>query len=378
MIYLDNSATSRFKPQCMFDAMFQQLKTSSNPGRAGHNDSIDIGIKIFETRAFIKQMLNCNEEFEVIFTPNCTEALNLALRGFLPQRTNGRFDVITTANEHNSVLRPLYQIQHNSLHTNVIVVKPQFDGVISPRDIEEKITPYTKLICVCHTSNVTGATSDIEAIGAIANKHGVAFLVDCAQSLGHQKIDMSACHIDFLACAGHKGLHGCQGTGFLVFNKKHSLSPIMFGGTGTNSQSLLQPDIPPECFESGTLNSAGIIGLGASAKWTMENINQISLNLRYLSGELLYGLKQMRNISLYTYNNNGVISFNYGKLSSTDLGDFLNERDIAVRCGLHCAPLIHKHLGTFERGTVRASIGYNNNINDIKALLSAIEELEKQ
>ena len=202
-------------------------------------------------------------------------------------------------------------------------------------------------------------------------------MVDGAQSLGHTAIDIAQANVDFLAGAGHKGLHGPQGTGFLIYNTQYSLLPLRYGGTGTHSESLDQPAAPPEAYESGTVNSAGIIGLGASAQWTYQNLAKITLNCRYLTGELLYGLKQIRNVKLYSSQTNGVVSFNFKDYYSTDIGDYLNDRDIAVRCGLHCAPLIHTRLGTLESGTVRVSVGYNNSIKDVHALLMAIDALNK-
>lgn len=374
MIYLDNAATSKFKPRVMFDAMFAQLSNSSNSGRGGHNDSIDTAIKIFEARNTIKEFINCPSEYEIIWTANCTEALNLAILGYLQQFHQEKINVITTVNEHNSTLRPLFHLR-NSQNIDIKVIPAELDGSISPAKISDAIDKDTKLICVNHISNVTGGMTDIGQIGKIARMKGVPLLVDCAQSLGHCTVDIRAENIDFLACAGHKGLHGSQGVGFLVYNTKHSLTPLKFGGTGTHSDSLTQPNDPPEAFESGTLNAPAIIGLGASVDWTAKNFDSINLNIRYLTSELIYGLKSIKGITLYTSQNHGVVSFNYKDYLSSDLGDICNENNIAVRCGLHCAPLIHKHLGTLERGTVRASIGYNNNISDINSLLNLIKNI---
>lgn len=376
MIYLDNAATSRFKPRAVFDAMFARLTNSANPGRGGHNDSIDAGIAVYEARAALKKIFHASERHELIFTSNCTEALNVALIGYLSNFRGQKINVVTTSNEHNSVLRPLYFLK-NAIHIDIIVVKPQFDGTIDPHDVARAITPDTKLICVNHISNVTGAPADIEAIGAIARHANVPFLVDAAQSAGHLSIDIEQANISFLACAGHKGLHGVQGTGFLIADREIKINPIKFGGTGTDSNSLVQPTELPEGFEAGTVNTAGIVALAAGAEWTNDNLGQVNLHTRYLTGELLYGLRSFRQAVLYSKHNTGVVSFNFGNFTSTDLGDLLNDRDIAVRCGLHCAPLIHRHLGTFERGTVRVSIGYNNTIADVKALLGALEDVAR-
>ncbi len=377
MIYLDNAATSRFKPRRMFDEMFKQLSYSANPGRGGHNDSIDTAIKIYDTRSMLKSLLGCDKRHELIFTSGCTEACNLAIFGYLLNFKNQHIDVIYTSNEHNSVARPLYCLKSQS-DVNLIEITPDGDGNISPSNIASAITADTKLICVNHISNVTGNMTDIFEIGKIAKSRNVAFLVDTAQSLGHVSVDVAENNIDFLVCAGHKGLHGPQGTGFLVYDTRHNLLPIRYGGTGTHSESLEQPTAPPDAYESGTVNGAGIIGLGASAEWTHQNLAKISLNSRYLTGELLYGLKQIRNVKLYSSQTTGVVSFNFKDYSSTDIGDYLNDRDIAVRCGLHCAPLIHRQLGTLESGTVRVSVGYNNSIKDVHALLKHIDDLNRQ
>ncbi len=374
MIYLDNAATSRFKPRCMFDEMFKQLSYSSNPGRGGHNDSIDTAIKIYDTRQLLKKLLNCDDKYELIFTSGCTEASNLALIGYLLNFKGRKCDVIITSNEHNSVARPLYHLK-DSIGINIIEITPDENGIISPISVKNAITGDTKLICANHISNVTGNITDIGDIGKIAKAHNIPFFVDTAQSLGHIKLDIQENNIDFLVAAGHKGLHGCQGTGFLVYNTKYKLYPIKFGGTGSHSESLIQPDVPPDAFEAGTVNSAGIVGLGASASWTYQNLPKISLNTKYLTSELIYGLKQIKNIKLYSVHNSGVVSFNYKDFPSTDIGDYLNEHDIAVRCGLHCAPLIHKQLDTLDSGTVRVSIGYNNSISDIHAILTLIDKL---
>ena len=376
MIYLDNAATSRFKPRCMTETMIKELNCSSNPGRGGHKDAINAAEKIFGARSLIKKLVGASERYEVIFSSGCTQLINFAILGYLQNFVGQNIDVIATSNEHNATLRTLF-FAKNSIRVNIIEVKPQFDGSINPLDVSRAITADTRLICLCHVSNVTGSVSDIEAIGKIAKKNNVALLVDCAQSLGHIPVDVTACNIDFLACAGHKGLHGPQGVGFLVWNTDKYLHPIAFGGTGTDSNDLKQPDTIPEGYEAGTVNCAGIIALAAATRWTMENLRQINLQERYLTAELLKGLKNNRNVTVYGSSNCGVVSFNYKHFPSTDVGDYLNSCNIAVRSGLHCAPWIHRFLGTIERGAVRVSIGYNNTIADVRALLLALQKLDK-
>ncbi len=373
MIYLDNAATSKFKPKCMFDAMFCQLGDSANPGRGGHNDSIDCAIKIDDTRACLKGIFGADENYNLVFTSGCTEALNLALFGYLSEGTGG--NVVTTVFEHNSVLRPLNRLLHKRTIDEIRYAAP-CDSAMSTtaNDIEKLTDANTRLIVVNHVSNVTGATADIEAIGAFAKSRNIPFLTDCAQSAGHKKIDVKKCNVSMLACAGHKGLHGSQGTGFLIFSKDVKIHPIRFGGTGTFGESLIQPEDAPEGLESGTMNTAGIIGLGEAAKWTYENFERINRHVAYLSSKTLYGLSGIKGVEVYTKTLSNVISFNISGADSSDVADFLNDNEIAVRNGLHCAPLAHRFLGTSERGTVRISIDYNNNAYHITRLLDVIEK----
>lgn len=376
MIYLDNAATTKFKPKCMFDAMFCQLSDSANPGRGGHNDSIDCAIKINDVRAVLKSLAGADEDYHLVFTSGCTEALNLAILGYLSNCPRG--NVVTTVFEHNSVLRPLNHLLEKGVIDGIKYASPADPSqCISAEDIEKLTDADTRLIVVNHVSNVTGATADIQAIGEFAKSRNIPFLVDCAQSMGHKRIDVKKCNISMLACAGHKGLHGSQGTGFLIFSKDVKLSPIRFGGTGTSSESLIQPEEAPEGFESGTMNTAGIIGLGAAAKWTFENFEQINRHIAYLSSQALYGLGKTDGVKLYTKTLSNVISFNIRDVDSSEVADFLNDNEIAVRNGLHCAPLAHAFLGTSAQGTVRLSIDYNNNAYHISRTLDVIEKFCK-
>lgn len=376
MIYLDNAATSKFKPKCMFDAMFSQLSDSANPGRGGHNDSLDCAIKINDTRSTLKALTGADDSYELVFTSGCTEALNLAILGFLSENTGG--NVVTTVLEHNSVLRPLNRLlQKKAIDEIRYASSSDPSANICAADIAALTDENTRLIAVNHTSNVIGATADIEEIGAFARSRNIPFLVDGAQSLGHKRIDVKKCNISMLACAGHKGLHGSQGTGFLIFSKDLKLHPIRFGGTGTASASLIQPEDAPEGLESGTMNTAGIIGLGAAAKWTYDNFEKINRHVAYLSSEALYGLSKIQGVKIYTKTLSGVISFNVKDIDSSEVADFLNDNDIAVRSGLHCAPLAHAFLGTSEQGTVRMSIDYNNNSYHISRCLDVIEKFCK-
>lgn len=376
MIYLDNAATSKFKPKCMFDAMFCQLGDSANPGRGGHNDSIDCAIKIADAREYLASAAGADDGYELVFTSGCTEALNLAIFGYLQSERGG--NAVTTVFEHNSVLRPLNKLLGDGVIDGIRYAEPSDPSHrISAGDIEKLVDGNTRLIVINHVSNVTGATADVEGIGAFAASRGIPFLVDSAQSFGHKKIDVKKCNISMLAAAGHKGLHGSQGTGFLIFSKDLKIKPIRFGGTGTFSESLAQPEEPPEGLESGTLNTAGIIGTGAAAKWTMENFAEINRHVAYLSSQMLYGLSKIPGIVVYTKTLSDVIAFNVGKVDSTDVADYLNDNDVAVRSGLHCAPLAHRFLGTEKQGAVRISIGYNNNAYHVSRTLEVLQKFCK-
>lgn len=375
MIYLDNAATSKFKPQSMIDAMNKELMNSANPGRGGHNDSIEAGIKIFNARKQIKSFFNAPDNYEVIFTKNCSEALNLAITGYLSSfRT--KVHVITSIYEHNSILRILFY--YSSIgKIDVSFIKPMsMSDNISIADIDILIRKNTKLIILTQMSNVTGDIIDIESAVKIAHSHGIPILIDTAQSAGHVPLDISLHSVDMIASAGHKGLHGPQGTGFLMLNTNTiKLSPFIFGGTGTQSDSMRQPASMPEGYEVGTLNTPGICGLTESVIWTYHNKQEINNVITEMSNKLYTSLSLRNDVKLYSKYPSPVISFNIGDFTSSEIGDYLNDNNIAVRSGLHCAPLIHKFLGTYTSGTVRVSIGYNNSMSDIDYLISVIDKL---
>lgn len=375
MIYLDNAATSRYKPQAVIDAFCKECSYSANPGRGGHDESFNAGLRVYNTRKIIKDALDIDDSYEVIFTSNCTEALNLGILGLLSEK-EGCPHVITTVCEHNSVLRPLHRLFRQG-KIELEILSPEVGCAISPNAVISALRDDTALVALNHVSNVTGVVCEVGEIGKVTRERQIPLLLDCAQSMGHCEIHMDDMGIDMLAAAGHKGLHGLQGTGFLAMKNDMRLVPLKYGGTGTNSESVDQPEVLPESLESGTLNTCGIVALGEAVKWTQENFNNLHHVYRYLSSELSYGLKQIKGIQLYSGYPSPVISFNVLDYSSTDVADYLNTLGIAVRSGLHCAPLMHKHLGTLQRGTIRASLGYNNTIFDIKKLLIAVENLVK-
>ncbi|HIU82760.1 MAG TPA: aminotransferase class V-fold PLP-dependent enzyme [Candidatus Faecicola pullistercoris] len=373
MIYFDNAATSRFKPKKSRRALLETYVNSANGGRGGHDDAVNAAVKTETARSILLENLGAAEGYDLIFTKNCTEALNLAVFGTVKKGGH----VITTVTEHNSVLRPLYELQRNKIIT-LSVINPDKNLTVRADMIERLITEETYMLAVSSMSNVTGVPSEISKTGKLARKYNLVYLADGAQSVPHVRTDMREQNIDLLACPGHKGLHGPQGTGFLIVRQGIALKPLLYGGTGTNSDSVYQPLTLPEGMESGTLNTAGIAALGEAAKWTFEHINKINARISLISNKILYGLKKMPGIRVYTPDgcHTGVISFNLNGLTSSEVGDILNEKyKIAVRTGLHCAPLMHNYLGTLESGAVRISVGYNNTLKDADLLLKAIGEI---
>ncbi|MBQ2713733.1 MAG: aminotransferase class V-fold PLP-dependent enzyme [Clostridia bacterium] len=376
MIYLDNSATTYPKPQSVINAVGEAFsKFGANPGRSGHSFSIKTAIRVAEVREKIASFFNAESPENVIFTSGSTEALNLAILGSVKKGGH----IICTSNDHNSALRPIFELEKQGL-VEVSVASPKSDDKLRLSDIMPLVKENTYLICTNHISNVDGMETDISEIGRYAYKNGILFLVDSAQSAGHKQIDMLKQHIDFLAVAGHKGLYGPMGVGALVVSSKVALRPIKFGGTGTFSQNLTQPLDIPEGFESGTLPVPNILGLGAGVDFAIINQQKICQKLDDYTTYLNYQLNEIPGVKVYTHpdNANGVIAFNVGEMPSTEVSDFLDEKfGIMVRSGLHCAPLKHKHLGTIDQGVVRASISYFTTYSEIQKFLRAISILAK-
>ncbi|MGN1208597.1 MAG: aminotransferase class V-fold PLP-dependent enzyme [Christensenellales bacterium] len=377
MIYLDNGATTNKKPFCVRWEVLKSCfkKNCANPNRSGYKISSELASKILNIRENLAKFFNCENVENVIFTSGCTEALNLAILG--THQKNGH--VITTIYEHNSVLRPLHELS-KTYHENLTILTPAESGKIDPQQFEKAITDKTYLVTCIFTSNVTGFTNEIEKIGEICKRHNVLFLVDCAQSAGHEKIDMQKMNIDFLSVAGHKGFYALTGVGaLLVSNKaKKFLKPLKFGGTGTQSNSPIQPTDFPDGFESGTCNVSGILSLGAGLKFVEKYQQKINNKIESLTEYLIKNLKTIDDIIIYPNNNrtSGVVSFNLKNIPSNEVGNFLSEKfDICVRTGLHCAPLVHKHFGTLDTGMVRVSLSYFNKKRDIDKLVYALKFL---
>lgn len=370
MIYLDNSASTLIKPKEVIKAVNESLlHYGANPGRSGHKASIKAAMEVENTRIKLSKLYNCPSSEDVIFTQNCTEALNLAILGSVKKGGH----IICTENEHNSVLRPLEHLKSLGL-INYSIAKQSDRIGLRACDIEPLIQENTYLVICNHISNVNGDKADIHGIGLLCKEKNLLFMVDGAQSCGHEDIDMNKSNINLLAFAGHKGFYAPQSIGGLLKNNI-SLEPIKFGGTGTNSLELIMPEASPERFESGTLSTPLIMGLSAGIDFTQANFREIKNRLDDLTTYLNYELSKLPVIS-YTQpeNSHGVLAFNVPNVHSNEVANYLDEKwNICVRAGYQCAPLKHKALGTLEQGVVRVSISYFNNFSEIQKLIMAIK-----
>lgn len=371
MIYLDNSASSLIKPKSVQKAVLSALtEYSANPGRSGHKQALKTAMMVEDVRTTVANHVGTTAE-NVIFTLNCTDALNIAILGsFQPDG-----HVVCTVNEHNSVLRPLEHLRQCSPSFSYSVAKQSGKLGITWQDIENQITDKTYLVVCNHISNVNGDVADIEKIGKNLKDRNILFLVDGAQGGGHFVYDMQKMNISMLALAPHKGFYGPQGVGCLALNGNVDLQPIRFGGTGTNSLELVQPNSAPERFESGTINTPAILGFGEGVRFVEENFNFIQEKMEDLTTYLHYELSKLP-IEIYTKteNTNGVFAFNVPDVDSTEVANYLNEKwGICVRSGYHCAPLKHKSLGTLDQGAVRVSLSFFNTYQEIEKLVMAIK-----
>ncbi|MDV4151104.1 aminotransferase class V-fold PLP-dependent enzyme [Clostridium sp. AL.422] len=377
MIYLDNAATSFPKPSKVYEEVLNCMKNyCANPGRGSHDMSIKSELKVMETRNLIAEIFNIKNPLNIVFTSNATEALNIAIRGLLKRGDH----VISTVIEHNSVLRPLTEI--SKIGIEVTLVSSDKAGYINPLDIKEEIKLNTKAIVVNHASNVLGSVQDINRIGKIAKKYGIVFIVDASQSAGSIKVDVDSDNIDLLAFPGHKGLLGPQGTGGLYIKEGINLKSFKAGGTGSNSNSIDQPNELPDKFESGTINTPGIAGLCEGVKFIKKiGIDNIYKEEMQLTEQLILELKKLNFIRIYgstsLKDRVSVLSFNIEGIDASVVGEELNDSEVAVRTGYHCAALIHKIIGTEYKGTVRVSPGCFNTPKDIDELIKNIIKIYK-
>lgn len=373
MIYFDNSATTFFKPQTVTNAVLDCIENlNANPGRGSHGLSIKASSLVYSTRFELAKFLGLESEQRVVFTQNCSGALNLAILGLVKDGMH----VITTCFEHNSVLRPLFA---KSKSVDVTVLTPTLPNLtITPTQVKNAIRKNTGAVIVNHVSNVNGQIQPIEEIANVCKNHGIPFIVDGAQSVGYNDVDMQKQGISMLAIAPHKGLHAIMGVGALLSCNSINLSPINYGGTGTFSHELSQPTTFPDGYEVGTLPLGAISSIIPAINWCNENKTQNRLHILQLCSLCFNELSKMDGITLYTQKptENGIIAFNVNSHTSSYVCDYLYQKyEICCRCGFHCAPLMHEFLGTKKHGTIRISLGVDNSENDVVALLKALKRL---
>lgn len=377
-IYFDNAATSSPKPPEVLERVNAALtEFNANPGRSGHSAALSAAREVLSARERLASLMNAGEETNIAFAFNCTDALNLAIKGALRYGDH----VITTQLEHNSVLRPLNALAARG-RISLSIVSPRADGFVDPEDIRASIRKNTRLIAVTHASNVTGAIQPVAAIGELARREGILYLIDGAQAIGATPVNVRALSCDLYAFPGHKSLLGPMGTGGLYIRPGVVLRTLREGGTGTDSESMLQPDERPERYESGTLNLPGIAGLGAGCAFVAKRVSAIMSHERELTGALYEGLSAIRGAEIYSPREEaaraGIVSFNLPGMTSSDVADRLGRMGIAVRGGLHCAPGAHRFLGTLRRGAVRASVGYANTFEEVEAFLNAVNAIVRE
>ena len=377
MIYLDNAATTMHKPQAVIDAVTQAMRSLGNAGRGATSGALDAARTIHVCRAKLARLLGCPRADHVCFTPNSTAALNTVINGVV--RRGDR--VVTTVLEHNSVLRPLNRL---AAEQGVTVEHAGCDanGVLDYDELERLVTPGTRAVVVTHASNVTGNAVDVSRVAAIAHAAGALVIVDASQSAGTAHVDMQGMGLDVVCFTGHKGLMGPQGTGGLAVAEGIDVAPWAMGGTGVHSFDALQPMEWPTRLEAGTLNGHGIAGLSAGLDFieAQGGVETIAAHERALAERFLSGAREIPSIVLYGAFDqparSAIVSLNVGDIDSAEISDALMQGwGIATRSGAHCAPLMHRALGTERPGVVRFSFGYFNTTEEVDTAIDALRNL---
>lgn len=375
-MYFDNAATTKMKPQCVVDAVCSALTTMGNAARGAHESSLDASRIVYNTRVKLAKLFNCKSADHVVFTCNATEALNIAIRGSIPNNAH----VITTVLEHNSVLRPLYLLEkENGVKLSFVKADDKGNAVIE--QFEKLINEDTKAIVCTHASNLTGNVIDIKRVGKIAHEHNLLFIVDASQTAGILPIDMEDMNIDILCFTGHKGLYGPQGTGGLCIREGIDVKTFKCGGSGVHSYNKEQPQDYPTRLEAGTLNAHGIAGLSAALDFISKTgIEAIGNKENALAKRFYNGIKDIEGVRIYSdmgaLSHTGVVAINLGNTDSAEVADILaTDYDIAVRAGAHCAPLMHEALGTKEQGAVRFSFSWFNTEEEVDKAIKILHDL---
>ena len=389
-LYLDNAATSFPKPPAVLEAMMRYaVDNGASAGRGGYLEAIAAGQILDRCRAAICELINGESPSHVVFTLNCTDALNLAIKGLIDRSpiasaASDKPHVICTASDHNSTLRTVTALADAGwIEATVARVDPT-TGLIDLNEVRNAWRRSTRMICVTHASNVTGTVQPVAALGALARERAVPLVVDAAQSVGHLPIDVQRDHIDLLAAPGHKGLMGPLGTGFLYIRPgvERLLTPLREGGTGSRSDELRQPEVMPDKYEAGSHNAMGIAGLLAGAEWLLERgVESIEAHERSLVQAFLDGVADIAELRYFgpqgVRDRIGVFSVRIDGIDPATLAMQIESRfGILGRAGLHCAPLLHKALGTASSGgTTRFSFGPFVTVQDVRYLTDALASI---
>ncbi|WP_455054935.1 aminotransferase class V-fold PLP-dependent enzyme [Merdimonas faecis] len=378
MIYMDNAATTMHKPKEVIDAVMAAMSSMGNAGRGVNEASLSASRLIYDTREKLCRLFGAEDPRQIVFTANSTESLNIAIKGIL----NPGDHVIATMLEHNSVLRPLYEMEKKGVRLTIVKSNPE--GTLDLADIENAIAPDTKMIVCTNGSNLTGNYIDPEPIGTLAREKGIVFVVDASQTAGVFPIDVQKMKIDVLCFTGHKGMLGPQGTGGMYVRKGLSVRPLLSGGSGVQTYSKTHPTEMPTALEAGTLNGHGIAGLHAAVEYLEKTgVDTIRAREQDLMWRFYEGVKEIPGVKVYgdfsTKNRCAIVTLNIGDYDSSEVSDeLLTEYGISTRSGGHCAPLMHEALGTVEQGAVRFSFSHYNTEEEVDMAIRAIRELAEE
>ena len=375
MIYLDNAATTIHKPEGVAQALVQALSSLGNSGRGAHEATLDASRIIYGTREKLARLFGIKDPMRIAFTCNATESLNIAINGLFEKGDH----VITTMCEHNSVLRPLYRLEENGVELSILPADSK--GVPMYGELERLIQQNTRAIVITHASNLSGNVTDLGRVSAITQKYKLLLVVDASQSAGCIPIDVEKMGIDVLCFTGHKGLMGPQGTGGIYVREGLEIRPLKVGGSGVHSYDREHPKEMPTALEAGTLNGTGIAGLFSSLDFILDTgVETIHKKEMKLAKRFFDGIKDLPEVTVYgdwqNSERTAIVSVNLGTEESGQVSDWLwEDYGIAVRAGAHCAPLMHKALGTEKQGAVRFSFSYFNTEEEVDAAIQALKEI---
>ena len=377
VIYFDNAATSWPKPEGVYTAAEKYLRNGgASPGRSSYTRAIQADRLVFETRERVASFLGAARPEEIIFTLNATDSLNMALKGILEPGDH----VVFTSLEHNSVIRPLSSLCRQGMVTATMVPCAS-SGILEVQEIVKALNARTKLIVCTHASNVLGRVLPVKEVSRLAWENGVYFLLDAAQTAGSLPLNLQEIKPHLAAFTGHKGLLGPPGVGLLYVRQGVKIKPWREGGTGSKSEDERQPEMMPDYLEAGTMNAPGLAGLNEGIKFIQKiGVSAIARHEQKLTRILLAGLREIKGVKVYnaegSYPSTAVVSFVLEGLDCGEVGYLLEHvYGIMCRTGLHCAPNAHRTLGTFPQGTIRFSLGYFNQEEEVEHALQAIREI---